>query len=139
MDVLGEDFVCCCCYCFLLAYVDFPSGLPLRPQVTYKFDVWLELCFGDEAVRLDQALPGQLREFRDVQRQLLGGGGCGLAGKESEKEEAVAAQSTPVAPEWLAFSEEPPSQARIVTFPLEPKPREAAAAGVGWVTRHWVL
>lgn len=105
--------------------------------MTYKFDVWLELCFGNGAVRIDRSLPGQLREFRDVQRHGSSGsgGGGGSAGAGAACEGGGAGLES-VDGSWSGVGI--PPDARLVTFPLEPKPREAAA-GVAWVRQHWVL
>ena len=78
------------------------------------------MVLGRAAARLDvdHSLQGHLREFGDAQREL----------QEAEDSPEGAAE----------VASAPPLGARLVTFPLEPKPREAAMA-VEWVRCHWIL
>ncbi len=94
--------------------------LKLR-TVTYKFDAWVEMAVGPRATPLQPRLPGQLLEFGQV--------AAGAA------EAANTAGGNTARMEVASTGELPPT-ARLVTFPLEPKPHKALH--VDWVKFNWV-
>ena len=81
-------------------------GLPLVRRFVHRFDHWLEMC-APGADALQDLFPGQLVEYAaDCRGRAEGGDG------------------------------RPPDGARVVNFPLEPKPH-AVVASTPWVAEHW--
>jgi Tetratricopeptide repeat len=86
--------------------------------VTHKFDHWLEMCVSGAAL-LQAVLPLQIAEYASCSSSSSGSSSSAVGA-------AVAAAAA------VARSEPPPG-ARLVTFPLLPKPHDCG----GWVTRLW--
>jgi Tetratricopeptide repeat len=86
--------------------------------VTHKFDHWLEMCVSGAAL-LQSVLPQQIAEYAS----------CSSSSSSSSSSAVGAA----VAAAAAVARSEPPAGARLVTFPLLPKPHDCG----GWVTRFW--
>lgn len=102
------------------------------------------MVVGAKAARLQQVLPGQLLEFGEAAALA-----ATAAAATTTTTGCSQGESTPVrgrAHRGSAGTSEKgpedeksglPAGARLVTFPLEPKPR-AAAATTSWIAENWV-
>jgi len=129
--------------------------------LTYKFDVWVEMVVGPLADRLQNLFPGLLHEYGQVAATDNGAIVQSFATTEvtleraGETQAAEIGKSTEVHAEVSAFDEKGgaemtmrplsaeqclPAGAGLVTFPLEPKPRECHdVLAIPWVQEHWTL
>lgn len=123
--------------------------------LTYKFDVWVEMVIGPLADRLQSLLPGLLLEYGQVAAPshcaFVQPGAATEVSTERAHEETAEdgldakrpAGKTGDIEKSTALSlveQGLPSGAGLVTFPLEPKPRECHdVLAVPWVIEHWTL
>jgi hypothetical protein len=101
------DPVCCTIFSYLTLAINAVQSC------TYKFDHWLEMVVLPHMTALQEVYPGQVLEYASI--------AAGEPAKcESNSKESLAKL-------------QPPPHARLVTFPLSPKPHECG----GWVQHYW--